>query len=373
MAIVKHSTLEIWAVLDAEPEMNETFTVTLWNPTGGARLGQSLQTSITVLQNQAPLGLFRISSSFNRTLDKMTVEEHTGSVFLTVSRSNGLESVVSVEWETRSGTAFGMRGDHPALLMYQSLRDSLASVWCLVPNEDYVVVLRLLKGPAQSQAILYRWKGVFVPVEIISIHSPSSCVGFTVNGSSYVAVSHATNTTPTATISLFRLQADFNLTQEQTFAVSGYGVKHFYAESQLYMIASSEIFLRLRDSFSLHQNLDLQSITTFEPFRRNSGTLQHLAVCMNRTSDTCLIYQWINERFQNPQPLAVNAIVKQVKSFHIGGDTFLIVVSEGPNPTCMVFMWGSQQSFFQQSQSIPFPGLFTVHPFTPLSGIYVRQ
>jgi len=46
--------------------MNETFTVTLSNPSGGARLGDSLQTFITVLQNQAPLGLFRISPSFNR-------------------------------------------------------------------------------------------------------------------------------------------------------------------------------------------------------------------------------------------------------------------------------------------------------------------
>lgn len=58
--------LEIWAVLDAEPEMNETFAVTLFNPTGGARLGEPTQTQITVLQNQAPLGLFRIAPSSNR-------------------------------------------------------------------------------------------------------------------------------------------------------------------------------------------------------------------------------------------------------------------------------------------------------------------
>lgn len=45
---------------------------------------------------------------FSRTLDTMTVEERTGTVYLTISRSNGLESAVSVEWETRSGTAFGM-------------------------------------------------------------------------------------------------------------------------------------------------------------------------------------------------------------------------------------------------------------------------
>ncbi len=58
--------LEIWAVLDAEPEMNETFTVTLSNPTGGARLGDQLQTLITVLENLAPSGLFRIGPTINR-------------------------------------------------------------------------------------------------------------------------------------------------------------------------------------------------------------------------------------------------------------------------------------------------------------------
>ncbi|KTG21906.1 hypothetical protein cypCar_00006408, partial [Cyprinus carpio] len=63
---VTFKTLEIWAVLDAEPEMNETFTVTLSDPNGGARLGNSLQIYITIIQNQASLGLFRISPSFNR-------------------------------------------------------------------------------------------------------------------------------------------------------------------------------------------------------------------------------------------------------------------------------------------------------------------
>uniref|UniRef100_A0A8B9KGD3 Adhesion G protein-coupled receptor V1 n=1 Tax=Astyanax mexicanus TaxID=7994 RepID=A0A8B9KGD3_ASTMX len=105
---VRYKTLEIWAVLDAEPEMNETFTVTLFNPTGGARLGEPTQTFITVLQNQAPLGLFRISPSSNRTLSSLTVEETVGSVYLTVSRSNGLDSAVSVEFETQSDTAFGL-------------------------------------------------------------------------------------------------------------------------------------------------------------------------------------------------------------------------------------------------------------------------
>lgn len=35
----------------------------------------------------------------------MVAEEGSRAVFLTVSRSNGLESAVSVEWEMRSDTA----------------------------------------------------------------------------------------------------------------------------------------------------------------------------------------------------------------------------------------------------------------------------
>lgn len=58
--------VEIWAILDGEPEANETFAVTLSNPTGGARLGHQLQTLITVLENLAPAGLFRIMPSVNR-------------------------------------------------------------------------------------------------------------------------------------------------------------------------------------------------------------------------------------------------------------------------------------------------------------------
>lgn len=58
--------VEIWAVLDAEPEVNETFAVTLSNPTGGARLGDQLQTFVTVMENLAPSGLFRIMPTINR-------------------------------------------------------------------------------------------------------------------------------------------------------------------------------------------------------------------------------------------------------------------------------------------------------------------
>lgn len=58
--------LHISAILDTEPEMDEHFVCTLFNPTGGARLGTHVQTLITILQNQAPLGLFSIAAIENR-------------------------------------------------------------------------------------------------------------------------------------------------------------------------------------------------------------------------------------------------------------------------------------------------------------------
>lgn len=41
----------------------------------------------------------------NRTSTEVIAEEGGRAVFLTVSRSNGLQSAVSVEWEIQSGTA----------------------------------------------------------------------------------------------------------------------------------------------------------------------------------------------------------------------------------------------------------------------------
>uniref|UniRef100_A0A8C7IVD8 Adhesion G-protein coupled receptor V1 n=1 Tax=Oncorhynchus kisutch TaxID=8019 RepID=A0A8C7IVD8_ONCKI len=135
---VRFKTLEIWAVLDAEPEVNETFTVTLSNPTGGARLGDTLHTLITVLQNSAPLGLFRIAPSLN---SSVVGEEGGRTVFLTVSRSNGLEAAVSVEWETQSDTAIAM--GKMVMAVYQIFPETPTSGWCSLADGASPLVMRL--------------------------------------------------------------------------------------------------------------------------------------------------------------------------------------------------------------------------------------
>ncbi|XP_035235780.1 adhesion G-protein coupled receptor V1 isoform X2 [Anguilla anguilla] len=369
---VRFKALEIWAVLDEEPEVNETFTVTLSNPTGGARLGQNLETIITVLQNQAPLGLFRIFPSENRT-DTVTVEEGNRTVFFTVSRSNGLETAVSVEWETQSDTAFGMKGDVPVLAVYQRFQENLTADWCNLANSDPPLAMRLGRslsgGSGPTLATLYRWQGVFVPLEFVMVQDPKKCTGFTTNSSiPYIAVSHGGLPESSATnISLFRLQPDLNLTLEQMLSVEAHDIKYFSVDSKDYLIASSQVFVRTEGEFTPHQNLGLQGVLSTSLFLR--GRVLYLAMGLMRTTDGCLLYQWTDGQFRNPQPLSANGPVKQVESFPMEGSLYLLLVTEGPNSSCEVLVWGPRQSSFEHAQSIPLPGLVSVHSFTPPSGI----
>ncbi|XP_037634420.1 adhesion G-protein coupled receptor V1 isoform X2 [Sebastes umbrosus] len=371
---VRFKMLEIWAVLDAEPEANETFTVTLSSPTGGARMGEQLQTLITVLENLAPSGLFRIGPTINRTNTEVVADEGGRAVFLTVSRSNGLESAVSVEWETQSDTAIASEGHLSVMGVYQSFEDNPTSSWCSLPEGPSFLAMRLdrrpIVGSSHTLATLYRWQGVFVPVESVRIQDPSSCVGFAVNGSTYIGITHSGPPfSPAANLSIFKLQMDLNITLEQTLGVEALDVKHFSTEGRDYLIASSQIFVWTGGSFTLLQTLDFEEdILSVTPFTR--AAVPYLLVCIDRQTVSCLLLQWTNGRFQNPLPLQLTGRAVQVETISTRAeDTLLLVVIEGLSPSCEVLQWSSGQLSPQLYQSIPHPGLTSVHPFTASSGI----
>lgn len=195
--------------------------MTLSEPTGGARLGEELQTFIAVLENLAPAGLFRITPSINRSHNsgvevmierskasladvscsphrsdtEVRADEGGRTVFLTVSLSHGLGSAVSVQWETQSGTAAAsgqnsrgtfsvlltpsggthlllssLEGHFLAMGVYQSFVDSPTSAWCALPHERSSLAMRLDQrapvGSSHTLATLYRWQGAFVAVEV---------------------------------------------------------------------------------------------------------------------------------------------------------------------------------------------------------------
>uniref|UniRef100_H2M3Y4 Adhesion G-protein coupled receptor V1 n=1 Tax=Oryzias latipes TaxID=8090 RepID=H2M3Y4_ORYLA len=369
--------LEIRAVLDAEPEGNETFTVTLFNPTGGARLDDQLQTFITILENVAPSGLFRIGPTLNRTSAVVVADEGGRAVFLTISRSNGLNSAVSVEWEMQPNTAKAAAGPFPVMGWYQSFEDNPTSAWCTLPEKHSFLALRLDKRPmigsSYTLATLYRWQGVFVPIEVkpsIRIKDPATCIGFAMNGSTYIGITHGGPPFfPAANLSIFKVKTDLNITLDQTLGVEALDVKHFSIEGKDFLIASSQIFVWTGSSFTLQQTLNFkQDILHVTPF--TWADVPRLIVCMDSQNVSCQLLEWTSGRFQNAKPLQLNGRVRQVEAISTKTDQILLLIAtEGHSPSCEVLLWSSGVPLPQLHQSIPHPGLSSIHPFTMSSGI----
>jgi ribosomal protein L35AE/L33A len=85
---------------DAVFEGNETFTVTLSNPTGGSTLGSPTTGTVTIVDNEsAQPGQFQFSSA------TYSVSENGGSIVITVQRVSGSDGAVSVNYATSNGTA----------------------------------------------------------------------------------------------------------------------------------------------------------------------------------------------------------------------------------------------------------------------------
>uniref|UniRef100_A0A3B5LIK0 Adhesion G-protein coupled receptor V1 n=1 Tax=Xiphophorus couchianus TaxID=32473 RepID=A0A3B5LIK0_9TELE len=304
----------------------------------------------------------------------VVAEEGSRAVFLTVSRSNGLESAVSVEWEMQSGTATASVGPLPVIGLYQSFENNPTSAWCSIPGESSYLALRLDLKPAvgavHSLATLYRWQGVFVPIESVRIQDPASCVGFAVNGSTYIAIIHGGPPFyPAANLSIFKLQKDLNITLEQIIGVEALDVKHLSTGGKDYLIASSQIFVWTGSSFALHRTLNFeQDILSLSPFIHADAL--YLLVCIDSQRGSCQLLQWSNGIFQNPQTLPLSGRAIQVEVVNTRReDTLLLIAVEGPLPSCEVLRWSLAEPSPQHHQSIPHPGLASIHSFTVPSGI----
>jgi hypothetical protein len=93
-------TITVPITNDSAVEANETFAVTLSNPTGDASLGTATVT-VTIVDDD----IFTVPGVISLTVSNVTVDETDGTVTFTVTRSNGLGGAVEVSYETASGTA----------------------------------------------------------------------------------------------------------------------------------------------------------------------------------------------------------------------------------------------------------------------------
>ncbi|GCB66672.1 hypothetical protein scyTo_0007916 [Scyliorhinus torazame] len=379
---VRMKILQISAILDEEAEMDEQFLITLFDPTGGARLGEKVQTLITVLKNQAPLGLFSIFPIENRTRS-VIVEEGNRTLYLKVSRSNGLENRVTVEWETQAQTAFGLKGDIQVLSTLQNFPESFGSGWCFMTlnNTLFGIFLRVSKSSSNADALstLYQWQGVFVPVQNFKIWNPTGCTTFIRNDASYIIITHRGITGMEASNnSVYRFTGQSELALIQSLIVSETSdVKHFTQDNQDYLIISSQadtldsnskIYRWTGHLFILHQNLLTQGATGLTLFNR--GSLLYLAVSQFSFNQVSVLYQWSDDQFSNLQNLMVHGAT-HVSSMIVGADIYLVFCNNaagGNHTSCLVYMWETGEPFLKLVQTIPAKIVRHILLFAPPSG-----
>ncbi|XP_054843539.1 adhesion G-protein coupled receptor V1 [Eublepharis macularius] len=376
---IRFKTLHISAILDTEPEMDEHFIVTLFSPTGGARLGIRVETFITVLQNQAPLGLFSIFPISNRT-NSVIIEEANATVYLEVSRSNGLNTSVSVEWETLSDTAFGIKGGISVLSMLQSFVEEPVSSWCFFTSGESVYGILLRTHPAVHSSI-YQWRGVFVPIEDFNIQNPQHCMAFQIDGSSYIVISHSgTKQNRPSKTTVYSLTNEIKLVQIQDIVVpDSSDMKYFTYDQNHYLIIASyvtdsvQIFLWNNGIFVFHHEISMNGAIGLALFPRG-GTL-YLVVVPSDSSQETLLYEWSDNKFRKFHEVPVSGIT-QVKTLTSESDVYLIFAKDflllfftGTSNTCEIFVWETGQSFFRHFQSLSIKAVNEIHTFLPSSGL----
>ncbi|MDA9778114.1 Ig-like domain-containing protein [Rubripirellula sp.] len=143
-------TIVIPILDDSDFEGNETFTVTLSNPLGGATIGTG-QTTVTIIDNDILLpGVLSLSSA------TASVNEDAGTLLLTVQRTGGSDGEVTVDYTTNPGTAIAGT-DYTTTADTLTFGDGETSKNIVVPilddteidpNETFTVVLSNVQGGA---------------------------------------------------------------------------------------------------------------------------------------------------------------------------------------------------------------------------------
>ena len=105
-------TFDLTAVLDNEPELTETFSVTLLEPSLGRLDTQNIVSQITIESNEFPFGRFELVVRSDPMSSTVTVEEGIGSVEVEVQRTFGSFGTATVEWSAMGSSATDNTGKY---------------------------------------------------------------------------------------------------------------------------------------------------------------------------------------------------------------------------------------------------------------------
>jgi hypothetical protein len=111
-------TVTIPLIIDPNPEVNETFNLSLSNPTNSAQLGVPATAKITILDSLGDPATTLFPGQLQFTTPHYQVLEDGNNVILTVSRIQGNHGAISVDYKTQDGTATATQD-------YTAVQDSL--------------------------------------------------------------------------------------------------------------------------------------------------------------------------------------------------------------------------------------------------------
>jgi hypothetical protein len=116
-------SVTITVIDDAVAEGNETVTLTLGAPTGGATLGMPAMATLTITANDAMAGVLQFTPN---PADQM-VAENAGAVVFTVSRSGGSSGAVSTMVSLGGSATLGAGNDYTTSALMLSWADADAT------------------------------------------------------------------------------------------------------------------------------------------------------------------------------------------------------------------------------------------------------
>ncbi|XP_030832667.1 adhesion G-protein coupled receptor V1 isoform X3 [Strongylocentrotus purpuratus] len=399
------AVLQISAVTDNIPELGEEFKVFLREPTGGARLGAPTNVTIIIQENDAPYGSLQIfphgsSSSL------VEVEESSGTVYFSVERGGGDISTVTVDVSTQPGTAVAADGDIPVLANTQNITGVGVRSWHSFTSngESFLLLISnartdpLTTGvntdgseglPDSSNvmgSMLFRWQGVFIPVQTVETDGAVRASSSTVEGgTTLIAIANMGASGRRQTSSrIYRLDANGSLTVIQDISTVGASdVEFFNLGSDTYLavtqlrsnngqsLSNSIVYLWNGLTFIQSSLFNSNGASAIDSFTINGN--QYLAVANYYDSSLAsyeimsVVYEWQGGNLVQVQQISSQGAT-DIQAFTVGSNAYLAIANSRNNAgnteiNSVIYQWSSVTSQFILHQSIPTQGVQSVRVF----------
>ncbi|XP_041464132.1 adhesion G-protein coupled receptor V1-like [Lytechinus variegatus] len=403
------AVLQIAAVVDNIPELDEEFQVFLREPTGGAKLGSTTNVTIIIRENDAPYGSMQIFP-YGSSSSSVEVEESSGTVYFTVARGGGDISTVTVDVSTQPGTAIAADGDIPVLANTQNITGVGVRSWLPFTSNGESFLLLLSdsrtdplttgvnsdgsEGPPDSSdvmgSMLFRWQGVFVPVQTLetdgAVRAASTVVG---SDTTLIAIANMGASGRRQTSSrIYRLNANGSLTVIQDISTVGASdVEFFNLGSDTYLaisqlrsnngqtLSNSVIYLWNGVSFTQSSLFSSNGASAVDSFSINGN--QYLAVANYYDSSLAsyeimsVVYEWQGGNLVQVQQISTQGAT-DIQAFTVGSNAYLAVANSRNDVgnteidsvwRKRIYQWSSLTSQFVLHQSIPTQGIQSLRVF----------